>query len=144
METKPRRGPEGAALEPDDLDAVGMVPAQAVVPQPARGPREDLQRSHDVQHLDVGEGEHGDTQRAPPDRPEGAPPGTRFDRHARAAFHDTVSVGQKRLGDNDNVPTISAIEAGRGPRGRLAGEGEPRPARGSNVSAWSRPSETYG
>ena len=92
---------ERAALQADDLDAVGVVVPLPVVLQPARRPREHLERTHDVQHLDVRVREHRDAERSPPRRRR------RFPRSDRAALHGE-RMPRPAGRDNDNVPTFSA------------------------------------
>jgi hypothetical protein len=62
-EPQTRRRAEGPTAEPQDLQAVGVVVPLPAVLQPPRRPREHLERSHRVQHLDVGIGQHCDTHR---------------------------------------------------------------------------------
>src|SRR5262249_8096295 len=95
IETQPRGRPKRPPPEPDDIALVPVVSGAAAVPEPAGGAGEDLQRPHDVQDLNVREGEHGD------------PLGTVV-RGGKCALHASSMAGWPP-GSNANIPSISAM-----------------------------------
>ena len=94
---RPEEAAQGAGCEAEDLHAVGGVGALAVVLQPARGAREDLEGPGHIQNLDVGVGQHGDAAGAAGER----------------ALSHGPRVRARSGGDNDTVPTFSAILGAR-------------------------------
>src|SRR5262249_41075118 len=114
VEPEARRGAEPAALQAEDFDLVGEVPAPAVVTEPPRRAGEALQRTGDVEDRDVRKGEHRDSPRggfhAAEDGPDAAWPQCQY---AHASCHAGLAATWREPGKDSCAVRATDVSSGR-------------------------------